>query len=61
MILRRERREHVTFALIRHLFEPDEHTVEDAEPVSGRLVYIALAIAGCAIVLYSLYFGLLAR
>ena len=56
-----ERREHITFALIRRMFEPEEHSVEDVQPLGDRFVTIALAIAGSAILLYSLYFGILAR
>jgi len=61
MDLRNGRREHITFALLRSMFEREEQVINSDEPLSDRTVYIALALCACAIVLYSLYFGLFSR
>ena len=61
MILRRQRPEHITFTLIRQLFQCEDTDGDGGKPLSARAFNITLAVAGCALVLYSLCFGVFSR
>jgi len=61
MSARWTRREQFMFDLIKRLFEPESDAIDEVQPLDERFVYVALAVCATAIVLYSVYLGVLAR